>query len=517
MSDWGQGYHVGIPYTSGFYSELAPNHLESALLFAGFKADLARSGARYCELGCGYGLTTLILAASNPHMSFVGVDFNPTHIVAANALAESAQLTNVRFVETSFDELLDPRFSDLGEFDIIALHGVYSWVAPAIRRAIVKFADARLKTGGALYVSYNAAPGWMPRAPLQRLLFEGAKRNPAEPRTATADALRFAKSMKDAGAFYFKANPQVGAFIESMQGMNLAYLVHEHLNESWSALYHADVVADFSPTRLSYACAAHIADDLDETSVPIDTHGCLSGISDGVWRETVQDFLVGRSFRRDIFARGPVRLTPLERMKALERTFMLVVPRSAATAKIPTPMGEVEGRSDLYPVVLDLLSGGPMRLSELLARATGPAKDPPTLIQALALLIHAGRIKMIRPDAKIDPGPARRLNLALTREIAAGKAIRVLAAPAIGTGISAELTDFGWVLAAERGLSPDAGVVARATWEMIEATPIRPVKDGNALQQKSEALAYLTQAAERLLTEKREILQALGIQGHWLK
>src|SRR5215470_8217228 len=197
MSDWGQGYHVGIAYTLGFYPELAPNHLEAALLFAGFKSDVARAGTTYCELGCGYGLTTLVLAAANPQMSFVGVDFNPIHIVAARALCESARLSNIRFVEASFDELLEPRFADLGDFDIIALHGIYSWVAPSIRRAIVKFADARLKTGGVLYVSYNAAPGWMPRAPLQRLIFEYAKRHPTAPRTTTADALRFAKTIKN--------------------------------------------------------------------------------------------------------------------------------------------------------------------------------------------------------------------------------------------------------------------------------------------------------------------------------
>jgi SAM-dependent methyltransferase len=511
MSDWGQGYHVGSPYTVGFYPELAPSHLESALLFSGLKADLSRPGAAYCELGCGYGLTTLILAAANPQSSFVGVDFNPTHIMAATALARSAQLPNVRFVEASFDELLAPRFADLGAFDVIALHGIYSWVAPPLRRAIVNFADARLKTGGALFVSYNAAPGWMPRAPLQRLLFECAKRNPAEPRTATADALRFAKSLKDAGAFYFNANPQVGAFIESMQGMNLAYLVHEHLNESWSALYHADVVADFSATRLSYACAAHIADDLDETSIPITTHGIVDGITDAVWRETVKDFLVGRSFRRDIFVRGPVKMTPVEWVKELDRVFMLVVPRAAATGKISTPMGEVEGRSDLYPVVLDLLAGGPQRLSQLRARATGAAKDATVLIQALALLIHSGRVKMIRPDAAIDPGPARRLNLALAREIEAGRAVHALAAPAIATGVPAELTDFGVVAARERGLDLDAGTIARTTWEMIESTSIRPTIEGKAIHEKSQVLALLTQAADRLLAEKLEILKALGI------
>src|SRR5262249_39916691 len=197
MSDWGQGYHVGTAYTLGFYPELAPSHLEAALFFAGFKSDLAGGERRYCELGCGYGLTTLTLAAANPHIEFVGVDFNPTHIVAARALARSAALANIRFIEASFDELLRPRFSDLGGFDVIALPGIHRWVGPAMRRAIVAFAHARLKTGGALYVSYNAAPGWMPRAPLQRLIFEYARRHPLAPREATAEAFRFAKAIKD--------------------------------------------------------------------------------------------------------------------------------------------------------------------------------------------------------------------------------------------------------------------------------------------------------------------------------
>ncbi len=511
MSDWGQGYHVGIAYTLGFYPELAPTHLEAALLFAGFKSNLTRAGARYCELGCGYGLTTLVLAATNPHMSFVGVDFNPTHIVAARALGESARLSNIQFVEASFDELLGPRFADLGEFDIIALHGIYSWVAPSVRHAIVKFADAKLMTGGVLYVSYNAAPGWMPRAPLQRLVFEYAKRHPAGPRATTADALRFAKTIKDAGALYFQAYPQVGAFIEAMEGKDLTYLVHENLNESWSALYHADVVADFSPTRLRYACAAHIADDIDETSIPITTHQVLPDNSDGVWRETVKDFLVGRSFRRDIFARGPVQLTPAERTQELDRVLVLIVPRSAATANIQTPMGEVKGRADLYSAILDRLAEGPLRLSQLATQVTGPDKSAAAVTQAVGLLIHSGQVKMVRPDTETDWEPARRLNVALAREIAAGKSVRVLAAPAIGTGVGADLCDFGFVAARELDLRLDAETIARTTWKMIENTSIRPVTDGKLHRSDSEALAYLREAAERLLAEKLGILKTLGI------
>ena len=47
---------------------------------------------------------------------------------------------------------------------------------------------------------------------------------------------------------------------------------------------------------------------------------------------------------------------------------------------------------------------------------------------------------------------------------------------------------------------------------MIESTSIRPTRDGKLLDHKSEALAYLTKAAERLLAEKLGILKMLGIQ-----
>jgi hypothetical protein len=296
-----------------------------------------------------------------------------------------------------------------------------------------------------------------------------------------------------------------------MEGMDLAYLVHEHLNESWSALYHADVVADFASTRLSYACSAHIADNIDETSVPITTHDLLRNPADRIWLETVKDFLVGRSFRRDIFVRGQNKMTPVERLRELDRVFTLVVPRTTAAEKIPTAIGAVEGRGDLYPVVLDILAGGPVGLSDLLARATGPAKDPQVLTQALALLIHAGRVKMLRADAKIDSAPSRRLNLALAREIAAGKVVLALAAPAIATGIVAELTDFGMLIASERGLPLNAKAIAKTTWEMIEPTSVRPTEDHKPIREKSEALAHLTAAAENLLAQRLVVLQSLGI------
>jgi hypothetical protein len=126
------------------------------------------------------------------------------------------------------------------------------------------------------------------------------------------------------------------------------------------------------------------------------------------------------------------------------------------------------------------------------------------------LLIHSGQVKMVR-DAKPDWAPARRLNVALAREIAAGRSIRVLAAPAVGTGVPADLCDFGFVAARERDLWLDADTIARTTWKLIEGTSIRPMRDGKLHRQESEALPYLREAAEQLLAEKRALFETLGI------
>ena len=37
MLDWGQGYHIDIPYMVGFYPDLAPVHIKSALLLPASK------------------------------------------------------------------------------------------------------------------------------------------------------------------------------------------------------------------------------------------------------------------------------------------------------------------------------------------------------------------------------------------------------------------------------------------------------------------------------------------------
>jgi SAM-dependent methyltransferase len=56
------------------------------------------SGAAVADVGCGYGASTLIMAAAFPRSTFVGYDPHPESIERANAAARHAGLTDrVRF------------------------------------------------------------------------------------------------------------------------------------------------------------------------------------------------------------------------------------------------------------------------------------------------------------------------------------------------------------------------------------------------------------------------------------
>src|ERR1700716_1839960 len=140
MPDWSDGYITNIDYTSGFYPGLSPHAQNFALLYRGFASPELGGGFTYCELGCGHGFSTALLAAANPQGAFWGIDFNPAHIASAERLKRAAGVENVTFLEQSFVEALK---ADLPQFDFIALHGVWSWISSDNRRAIVDFLYAR--------------------------------------------------------------------------------------------------------------------------------------------------------------------------------------------------------------------------------------------------------------------------------------------------------------------------------------------------------------------------------------
>jgi SAM-dependent methyltransferase len=212
---WDDGYVTDVAYTSNVYREATPSWLAlTALLFAQRPPDLTRP-FRYADLGCGNGMTAVVVAATCPHAEVWGFDFNPAHIETARTWAAAAGLTNITFVETSFADLAARDANALPEFDFIVAHGVLSWISPANQRLLIEVIGQRLRAGGLASVSYNVTTGWGAMQPLHTLMHLIAEARPERTDLALPAIFDQLTQLKDGGARYFTANPAVGGRLDA--------------------------------------------------------------------------------------------------------------------------------------------------------------------------------------------------------------------------------------------------------------------------------------------------------------
>ena len=515
MSAWASGYVLDIEYTSGFYREISPTYLHFVALTQGIRPPSIAEGATYCELGCGQGVGTAILAAANPRMQFWGMDFNPAQIANARRLVEEAQLSNITFTDHSFEQALDVADGEIPQFDYIVLHGIYSWISAENRHFIVSFIDRFLRPGGLVYVSYNCMPGWAASAPLQRFMREHANRNPDRSDFQAEAGLKMLDRMKEAKAAYFAQNPLAKTNMEKLPGKNRNYLAHEYLNGHWHAMYHLDVASEMEAARLSYIGSATLAENIDVLSVPADMLPVVQEPRDRGWSETLRDFARNQVFRRDVYMRGASPMKPLEMQRELSRLrFSLMVPRTKAKIKFQTPLGEAEGHKQVYLPILDALAERPHTIEELAALPSLKGQPFASLIQAITILVHSGQIHSIRLDGEAnapDGKAAKDLNLAFAKAITIGENYSFVSVPAAGTGTSVAYAELVAILALNEGLASDAGKIAEYGWGIMERTGQRLIKDGTPLKTKEDNLKELESQLKDFLSEKLPVWRGLGV------
>ncbi len=190
-----------------------------------------------------------------PRCSSGGVDFHPGQIANAQRLAQAAGQANVVFEDLSFAQVLDLPEGRIPRCDVIALHGVLSWVSPENRALIVRILDRHLKPGGLAMVSYNTLPAWAPLMPLRQFVKAHFDRTSGPPQTRVMDAFRAAKELVGLDGRMFGGSAQAKALIEASLKNDPAYLIHEYMNDHFHPLYHADVARELEDARLTFAAS----------------------------------------------------------------------------------------------------------------------------------------------------------------------------------------------------------------------------------------------------------------------
>ena len=492
MQAWGGGYITDVEYEAGFFAGQAPRQMALAAAMNGIEAPDFSDGFAYCELGCGRGVTSLALAAMHPKAEFHAVDFNPSHVAHAQHRALAAGLDNVTFHERSFSDLTGPRAPPLPMFDAITLHGVWSWISPALQDDIVQFIDAKLKPGGLVYISYNAMPGWSEATPVQRLLKELAdasgRRSDQAIEHAVASLTRLAKGAVTGPS----ARLQEGLKpIREMLEQGLAgYVAHEYLTDHWKPLFHLDVARALGRAKLTLAAATDLLLNFQNLSLTIEQASAISEVASPDLRETLKDFCASVKFRRDVYVRGARRI-PAPRRDALFRDLQLALLHPPPDAfHLDMPDGSA-WRPDpaVYFPVLEAIRTRPSRVGDLLASHDLPPDHKVSPVELVGLLVGSHlAATYAAPSAEALAASARLVTATYARERSPRYHVPV---PAIGLAVT--LTDVDKMLHAAlvRGEDVDAGVLARRFFDYCRENGGNPIVGGKVVDDEDEALKLL--------------------------
>lgn len=422
-------YITSLPYPERFHREHAPSWLRATLTALGVAAPAARRG-RWCEIGCGTGYGACILAAANPDMDFVGLDINAGQIETARQTAAGAGLTNVSFIHGDIDE----PGQDFGHFDFIVAHGIYSWVSPAIRSAIMTFAGRSLAVGGVFYLHYMAQPGAAAFTTFHDTFKQMTRLRGGDAAAGIRDGLGLLETLRQAGAGYFVAHPTAGSTLEHLGAEELGYIAHEYLNDHFAPLHVADVMHAGKNAGLSFVGSATPIENIDALSIPENTLATIKQVQDPALRESLKDVARNQALRRDLYMREPSLLDARSHHDALGELAFCTLPGAPphGPLTLETRIGAVQVAAAVLTPVLAQLSAAPQSFADL-SRAI-PGMPVGMLNQTLHVLMGAG---IVHPLLAAEPSSlsAERLNGLLMDRLRNGQRVPALASAQIGSGL----------------------------------------------------------------------------------
>lgn len=512
MASWDDGYVTDVTYTDNVYREMTPPWLALTAVLLGQRPPDLSQPFRYADLGCGCGMTAIFVAATCPQAEVWGVDLNPAHIEMARRCAAEVGLTNITFVEASFADLAEQPPLDLPEFDFIVSHGVLSWISAANRQHLVDVIGHRLRPGGLAYVSYNAQAGWASMVPLRELMRLVASTGSNRTDQMVPAVLDLLDRARTGGARYFAAHPDLEARLNLLRKQSPRYFAHEFLNADWHPLMFSEVMDAMQEARCQYLGSATLSENFDVASVPGDMIPLVAEARDLRIRETLRDLGMARGFRRDVYRRGLVQLLPAEQAALLEAfRFTRIGALPDGEISFTTPVGTLTGRPEIYTPLLAALREGPASIDDL--KRIDPARTTGDVMQALTLLMGAGHIHPMLPDPAQGQVTTRALNRWIARANADGADMPRLAAPAIGSMLSADLLETLVVGQLLDGAAEDAASLARRMVVQLNRAGRGLQRDGQKLEDPREIEQHARKLVQDVLTGRMPLLRALGVLG----
>ena len=491
------GYVTELEYTHRYCPDLAPSRIALACAARGLRV-LQNPSPRYLEMAFGQGVSINIHAAASPG-KYAGFDFNPRHAANARRMADRSG-SRTRLDCESFESFAAR--DRLPEFDIIAMHGTWSWISEDNRSRVIEILRRSLAPDGVCFISYNCLPGWAAEIPIRQLLMlHAGLAQDAQPLATRIDAsLEFAQQLHDAGAACFDAHPRLAPWLQSLHAQSRNYLAHEYFNRDWHPMPFSKVARELAEAGLEFGASASPAGQQPMPGLDQKARALLEGIAEPVLRETTLDFLTNRRFRRDIFVKvgQPVAPGSLEERIGTVRFTLLQhpehVPVKAMLAGIAIDLPQ-----EIYrPFVVAMAAKGyaPKTIREVAEEPGCNGIPRARLAEAALVLTDAGSLHPAqdRNAVEVAEPRCRALNALILERAESSADISALACPVTGAGVFAAREEMLFLRAKTLGhASEDAW--AQYAWEkMGEGDP-----------------AVLRSAAQAFARFRLPVLEALRI------
>jgi methyltransferase-like protein/SAM-dependent methyltransferase len=292
-----------IPYRSMPFVQSHPNRLATVATLLGLSPKPI-DACRVLELGCAAGGNLLPMADQFPNSTFVGIDASSRQIADGKKVIVNMGLKNI---ELQHQNILDFE-GNVGKFDFVISHGVYSWVADDVQQKMLDLCGQVLSPGGVAYISYNTYPGWHMRGMIRDIMRYRAKsfNEPAHRLAQARSLLTFfnnsVRGENDPFAMLLKQE------VETISRSEDFYLHHEHLEENNAPIYFYQFVERARASGLQYLGEADFSTTL-LGNFPESVQIMLQSVSrDEIELEQYMDFLRNRGFRQTLLCRSEERI-----------------------------------------------------------------------------------------------------------------------------------------------------------------------------------------------------------------
>lgn len=358
-------------YTSNAFPFSSPGHLRAAAHMYGLDSEPLKN-ARVLELGCAGGGNLLPFALAYPRAHVVGVDLSSVQVNQGLEVVQELGLRNLHLHAMSLTDIT-PEF---GEFDYIIAHGVFSWVPPEVRQAMLRVFRDNLSPRGIGYISYNTYPGWKAGDIVRdAMLLHSHGSETGDEKLARAKAMLNLLSDGIAGSNTLA--PSLRAAVTQLRSHSDYYIAHEYLEIFNNPCY----LLEFVNLADQYGLA-HVGDADPHTEMAVTygqnvqlNHSLVALGQPREMRQQYLDFAVGRNFRKSLLVHqsraGQVLVGPdMERLADLRWAgwFTEVEPGANAPKELvsfrnhkhrsivsgdPTILAVVRRLSEVWPASLD--------------------------------------------------------------------------------------------------------------------------------------------------------------------